>query len=74
MWMISCFLSVGSKAHYISSIATRAEKKTAEYCKKLCTEAIIEAEETYSCKVASLITQTRLAWKGKLDDDLNERR
>lgn len=47
---------LGQKSHYVSSVSSGTEKKTAEYCAKVAKEAVIEVEEDYKCKVTSIVT------------------
>ena len=55
LFIHSC-VHTGSQAFFLSSVETGANKKTAEYCANLATDAMKEAAEKFGCRVTAVAT------------------
>lgn len=67
--VIANCISTGEHSYFVSSVDTKAEKKTADYCLQLAVKAKEEVEKTYKCKVRSFVSDNEAKMK-KMRQDL----
>lgn len=61
--VIASCVSDGQCAYFLSSVDTEMNHKTTEYCLKLATEAIEEAQQKYGCIVKSFVSDNEAKMK-----------
>ena len=54
--VIASSLHVEGKSYFMSATETGTNKKTAQYCTSVATEAIKEVKELYECKITGVVT------------------